>query len=88
MDKKIQERENENFEQKHDTLLAEEMIYPQVKEELKNRVDELIEIELENLRLLYVSKKKKPKKAKKPKKPKIRKKKFPGNQFNAGKDIT
>lgn len=35
MDKKIQERENENFEQKHDTLLAEEMIYPQVKEELK-----------------------------------------------------
>jgi hypothetical protein len=50
---------------------------PQIEEEFKNAVDEMIKNELENMRLLRNIKKKKTKK-KKTKKPKAPKVKLPG----------
>ena len=46
----------------------------------------MIAIELDNIRIRYDIKKKKPKKAKKPKKKGGKKKKFPGDGINKGRD--
>lgn len=58
---------------------------PSVEEEYKERVDQLIKIELENMKLLAGIKKKKKKKAKKKKKKKKKGLKLPG--FKAIRDI-
>jgi hypothetical protein len=78
--------ETENYQQHHDTELAKEEVLPMVQEEYKKEVDELIKIELENMRLIAGIKSKKKKKAKKKKNSKKKKGlKLPG--FKAIRDI-
>lgn len=78
--------EIENYQQHYDTELAKEEVLPMVQEEYKKEVDELIKIELENMRLIAGIKSKKKKKAKKKKKSKKKKGlKLPG--FKAIRDI-
>lgn len=62
-----------------------EKVKPNVEAEIQQIVDDMIEIELDNIRLSFGKKKKKPKKKKNPK-IKGSKKKFPGDAFNKGKD--
>ena len=78
--------ETDNYEQHYDGEMAKEEVLPSVEEEYKIQVDEMIKIELENIKLLSGIKKKK-KKGKKKKKKKKKKKglKLPG--YKAIKDI-
>lgn len=64
-----QKEETENYDQQYDEKMAKKEVMPQIEEEFKNAVDEMIKNELENMRLLRNIKKKKGKK-KKNKKPK------------------
>lgn len=77
--------ENNNFEQKHEVELAKQRIKPQVEEEIKEVVDEMIEVELDNARQRYGIKKPKKKKPKKKKKG-GKKKKLPGDAQNRNRD--
>jgi len=61
------------------------MVMPEIEENVKNLVDEIIDIELGNLRLKYKLKKKKVKKAKKKSK-KAKPKKVPGARLCKNRD--
>jgi SpoVK/Ycf46/Vps4 family AAA+-type ATPase len=67
--------ETENYKQQHDTELAKTEVMPLLEEEYKASVDAMINVELENMKLLYGSSKKKKKGKKKKKKGKKKKKK-------------
>jgi len=69
--------ESNNFDQKYDEKMAKQEVMPSVEEEFKKCVDEMINNELDNMRLLRGIKKKKTKK-KKAKKAKAPKVKLPG----------
>ncbi len=66
--------ESENYLQRFDTEMAKEEVMPSVEKEYKKAVDDILKIELENMRLIAGIKKKKGKKGKK-KKGKSKKKK-------------
>lgn len=68
--------ESKNFDQKYDTEMLRAEIRPSVEDEIRLKVDEMIALELDNMRIKYGLKKKKDKKKKKPKK-KERKVKIP-----------
>ena len=76
-----QKDETNNQEQKHDIAKTKEIVMPDLQAQFKNDVDEMIKIELENMRILSGAKQKKKKGKKKSKKKKKRKKggpKLPG----------
>lgn len=79
------EREKENFEQEYDIERAKNVVRPTVEEEVREQVDQLMLLQLANIKCVLDSKKKKKKKkgkkkkAKKPKKPKG--KKLPGAKY-------
>lgn len=79
--------ESENYQQHYDVPMGKEEVMPLVQEEYKEQVDELIKIELENMRIIAGIKAKKKKKKGKKKKGKKKKKglKLPG--FKAIRDI-
>jgi hypothetical protein len=72
--------ETDNPKQEHDVALAKLEVMPLLEEEYKTSVDEMIKMELENMKTLSGQKKKKGKKGKKKKKKKKKKKglKLPG----------
>lgn len=82
------EFENKNFEQQYDPERAKGVVRPTVEEEVKEQVDNLMLLQLQNIKTVLDSKKKKKKKkgrkkkAKKPKKPKG--KKLPGAKYCKG----
>lgn len=67
--------ETDNYKQEHDVALAKIEVQPLLEAEYKAQVDEMIKIELDNMRLLSGEKAKKKKKKKKAKKKKKGKKK-------------
>ncbi|KRX02464.1 P-loop containing nucleoside triphosphate hydrolase [Pseudocohnilembus persalinus] len=77
--------EQQNFEQKHETELAMKKVKPNVEEQIKEIVDQQINVEMDVLRI-EIGKKIKKLKIKKPKKPKLGKRKYPGDAQNKGKD--
>lgn len=82
--------ESENFKQKHDPEVAKKEVTPEVEDEFKGIVDEMIKVELENMKILQgiKSKKKKKKgKKKKGKKKKGKKKPLPGQKQIAKDDV-
>ena len=66
--------------------MAKAEVMPSIEEEFKSAVDEMIKNELENMRLLWNIKKKKPRKVK-PKRTKVKKVKLPGWKAVAKYDI-
>ena len=66
--------------------MAKNLVRPGVKDEIKNMVDEILEIELDNLRIKYGIKNKKGKKKKKKKKGGKKKKKVPGATLAKDRD--
>ena len=72
--------ETDNYKQEHDVNLAKKEVQPLLEEEYKQQVDDMIKMELENMKLLSnaKAKKKKKKKAKKKKKKKKKGLKLPG----------
>ena len=70
-----QRDESENYKQEYDVGLTKEEVLPILEEEYKTQVDEMIKVELDNMRLLAGSKKKGGKKKKKKSKKKKKKKK-------------
>ena len=72
--------ETDNWKQEHDVNLAKVEVTPLLVDEYKTTVDEMIKMELENMKLLSGVKAKKKKKGKKKKKKKKKKKglKLPG----------
>jgi len=66
--------EGDNYKQEHDIVMTKEEVMPTLRQEYTTNVDEMIKMELENMRLLYGVKGKK-KKTKKKKGKKGRKKK-------------
>ena len=76
----INRDESGNQEQKHDEAKAREDVLPSIEEEYKQNVDDMIKMELENMKTLSGVKAKKKKKKKKGKKKKKKKKglKLPG----------
>ncbi len=72
--------EAENYQQRFDRGMAHDEMLPVVQDELKRRVDDMLKIELENMRLIAGIKAKKKKKGKKKGKKKKKKKgpKLPG----------
>lgn len=78
--------ETENYQQQFDNDMAKDEVMPELQDEYKKEVDELIKIELENMRIIAGIKAKKKKKKKKGKKKKKKKGlKLPG--FKAIRDI-
>ena len=79
--------ESENYLQQHDIEMAKEEVMPNVEDEFKKEVDDMIKVELENMRILagIKDKKKKKKKSKKKKKKKKKGLKLPG--FKMIRDI-
>ena len=73
---------NKDESEKFDMEMARADVMPEVEEEFKQAVDDMIKVELENMRLLggFKSKKKKKGKKKKKKKKKGKKKKLPGEK--------
>ena len=70
--------ETDNYKQEHDIDLARREVMPVIDKQYKEEVDEIIKIELENMKLIRGQKKKKgKKKGKKKKKKKGKKKKLP-----------
>jgi hypothetical protein len=66
--------ETDNIKQEHDVNLAKQEVMPVLEEEFKVQVDDMIRMELENMKMLSgVKAKKKKKKAKKKKKKKKKK---------------
>jgi len=81
--------ETENYKQEHDVEMAKTEVMPSLEEEYKTQVDDMIKMELENMRMLSGVKAKKKKGKKKGKKKKKKKKKglkLPG--FKLIKDMT
>jgi regulator of replication initiation timing len=77
--------EAENFEQGHDSGIVKKNVMPEIEANVRSLVDEMIDIELGNLRMKY--KLKKPKKGKKKKKKKAKKaKKVPGARLCKNRD--
>jgi len=72
-----QKDESSNQEQKHDEEKTRDDVMPSIEDQLKNDVDEMIKMELENMRTLSGVKAKKKKGKKKGKKKKKKKKKGP-----------
>ena len=72
--------ESDNYQQHFDRHMAHDEMLPVVQDELKKRVDDMLKIELENMRLIAGIKPKKKKKSKKKGKKKKKKKgpKLPG----------
>jgi SpoVK/Ycf46/Vps4 family AAA+-type ATPase len=70
-----QKDEANNQEQKHDEEKTRDDVMPSIEDQLKNDVDEMIKMELENMRTLSGAKQKKKKGKKKGKKKKKKKKK-------------
>lgn len=78
--------ETENYQQAFDVDMAKDEVMPELQDEYKKEVDELIKIELENMRIIAgIKAKKKKKKSKKKKKKKKKGLKLPG--FKAIRDI-
>ena len=76
--------ETDNYKQEHDVEMAKEEVMPLIQDQYKNDVDEMIKVELENMKLLSGAKGKKKKgKKKKGKKKKKKKKglKLPGYKY-------
>jgi hypothetical protein len=71
--------ETDNYKQEHDIELARVEVMPLIEKQYKDEVDEIIKIELENMKLIRGQKKKKGKgkKKKKKKSKKGKKKKLP-----------
>jgi hypothetical protein len=67
--------ETDNYKQQHDVEVAKAEVMPVLEEEYKAQVDTMINMELENMKLLFGSSKKKKKGKKKKKKGKKKKKK-------------
>merc|ERR1712195_386442 len=70
-----QKDESSNQEQKHDEEKTRDDVMPSIEDQLKNDVDDMIKMELENMRTLSGAKQKKKKGKKKGKKKKKKKKK-------------
>jgi len=79
--------ETQNHQQEHDVMLARLEVMPLLEDEYKNTVDDMIRMELENMKMLsgLKQKKKKKKKSKKKKKKKKKGLKLPG--FKMIKDL-
>lgn len=69
--------ESENYQQRYDRGMAHDEMLPIVEDELKKRVDDMLKIELENMRAMTNPKSGKKKKGKKKKGKKKKKKKGP-----------
>ena len=83
--------ETDNYKQQHDVELAKLEIMPILEEEYKKQVDDMINVELENMKLLYGGGGKKKKKGKEKGKKKGKKKKAKGLKlpgFKAIKDMS
>ena len=78
--------EQENFEQQHDPEIVKTQVMPEIEENVKVLVDEIIDIELGNLRMKYKLKKKKKKGGKKKKKKAKKAKKVPGARLCKNRD--
>jgi len=85
----VQRDETDNYKQEHNVDLAREEVLPIIDKQYKDEVDEIIKIELENMKLIRGQKKKKGKKGKKKKKKgkKGKKKKLPQG-WTQIKDLT
>ena len=84
----INRDETENYKQEYDVEMAKQEVMPSLEEEYKTQVDDMIKMELENMRMLSGVKAKKKKGKKKGKKKKKKKKKglkLPG--FKMIKDL-
>lgn len=78
--------ESENYQQAFDTDMAKDEVMPELQDEYKKDVDDMIMMELENMRIIAgIKQKKKKKKSKKKKKKKKKGLKLPG--FKAIRDI-
>ena len=82
--------EAENYKQEHDVALAKEQVKPVLEKEFTKQIDEMIKIELENLKEMQGGGKKKKKKGKKKgkkgKKKKEKPLKLPGAKYLKGKE--
>jgi IQ and AAA domain-containing protein len=82
--------ESENYKQEHDVTLAKDQVKPLLEKEFTKQIDEMIKIELENLKEMQgggkKKKKGKKKKGKKGKKKKEKPLKLPGAKYLKGKE--
>ena len=69
--------ETENFDQNFEPQIVKDDLVPQLEKEYKDDIDEAIELELKNIKLIKQKKKKKEKKKKKKKGKKAKAKKLP-----------